>query len=288
MVLFRFFLQDCQTQLIFRRLYVCDHSLDKAGLDPLLQGEHLSGGPVAGDDDLLAVFVKGVEGVEKFLLGGGFSGYKLNVVDEQHVGFAVFFPKAAGGLSGYGFDELVHEVFAFGADDAHMGPQFVYPVGDGIHEVGFSQTAGTVDKQGIVIVLSPGIVGHSHAAGVGKLIGRTHDKIFKGVFWTKPLGGKTALRVRMHRSLLFLFLLRFFLFGYLLPQDHAVGGNTKVALAYRVADDLDGGLVAQGVKDTFCDEIGTLAQEKFSLQLVSRGEGNLFRVDLCQVQIGEP
>jgi len=49
-----------------------------------------AGRTVAGQHDLLVPFVQGVERVEKFLLNPFLTGEKLDVVNQQHVGLAVF------------------------------------------------------------------------------------------------------------------------------------------------------------------------------------------------------
>src|ERR1043166_3102494 len=48
---------------------------------------------VAGQDDLLMALVKSVESMEKFLLDAFFARQELNIVNEQNVGLAIFFPK---------------------------------------------------------------------------------------------------------------------------------------------------------------------------------------------------
>jgi hypothetical protein len=54
--------------------------------------------PIAGEDDLFAGFVQGVEGVKEFLLDAFLAGQELDVVDEDHIALA----EAAAE-----FDELV-------------------------------------------------------------------------------------------------------------------------------------------------------------------------------------
>ena len=45
---------------------------------------------VGGQNDLLACVIQGIEGVEKFLLRRNLSCDELDIVDEQHIGIAVF------------------------------------------------------------------------------------------------------------------------------------------------------------------------------------------------------
>ena len=54
----------------------------EAGHEPVLQLGHLVGGPVGGQDDLLAGLVEGVEGVEELLLSLLTAGDELDIVHE--------------------------------------------------------------------------------------------------------------------------------------------------------------------------------------------------------------
>ena len=56
----------------------------------MFQFLNFAGRAVAGQHDLLVRLVQRVEGVEKFLLNAFLAGQKLDVVNQQHVGLAVF------------------------------------------------------------------------------------------------------------------------------------------------------------------------------------------------------
>ena len=57
--------------------------VSKSGVDEtVLQLGHLVGGPVGGQDDLLAGLVEGIEGVEELLLGLLAAGDELDIVHE--------------------------------------------------------------------------------------------------------------------------------------------------------------------------------------------------------------
>ena len=81
--------QDGHTGLVVRGLDIRQQAPFKTGPQPVLQGGHIAGLPVGGHDDLLAGFVKGVEGMEKFLLGGFLTGDELDIVNEHQIGLAV-------------------------------------------------------------------------------------------------------------------------------------------------------------------------------------------------------
>ena len=57
----------------------------------MFQALNFAGRPVAGQHDLLVRLVQRIERVEKFLLNAFLAGEKLDVVNQQHVGLAVFF-----------------------------------------------------------------------------------------------------------------------------------------------------------------------------------------------------
>jgi hypothetical protein len=56
----------------------------------VFQPLNFAGRAVAGEHDLLVSLVQRVEGVEKFLLNPFLAGEELDVVNQQHVGLAVF------------------------------------------------------------------------------------------------------------------------------------------------------------------------------------------------------
>ena len=86
-------LDDGHAGLVVRGLDVCQQAPLEAGFQTVLQPEHLLGGTVGGEDDLLFVLVEGIEGVEHLLLGGVPPGDELHVVHEEDVGGAVLVPE---------------------------------------------------------------------------------------------------------------------------------------------------------------------------------------------------
>ena len=84
--------------------------------------------------------MQGVEGVEKFHLGRILAGDELDIVDEEHIRAAVFFPEGGVGVRSDRLDELVHELLALDVDDLHGRIPFDGAVGDGVHEVRFPES----------------------------------------------------------------------------------------------------------------------------------------------------
>ena len=121
-----------------------------------------------------------VEGVEEFLLSGGFSGDELNIVDQQNITVPIALVELVHFLLGKAFDHLVGEIVALDVKHAEIGFFLFDLVDHRAHQVRLTQTAVSVNKEGIVV--GGGTVGNGAAGGVSKLIGITHDEIFKGIF----------------------------------------------------------------------------------------------------------
>ena len=85
--------QDGDAGLQVGRGEVGDEAPLEAAAQSLLERGDLLGRPVAGEDDLLAVLVDRVEGVEELLLRALLVGDELDVVDEQQVDLAVAGPE---------------------------------------------------------------------------------------------------------------------------------------------------------------------------------------------------
>src|ERR1022692_2324142 len=77
----------------FGRLGVGEQAPLEPAAEPVLQRDQALGRAVAGDDDLLAGVVQGVEGVEELFLRPFLVLQELDVIDEQHVDIAVPAPE---------------------------------------------------------------------------------------------------------------------------------------------------------------------------------------------------
>ena len=155
----------------------------EAGIEPadhtLFQGIQLCRRPVAGDDDLFVGLFQGIEGVEELFLGGFFVPQELDVVDEQHVDAAVFFPEGFQPVVFHALDQLVGEGLAGNVQDLHirMGGQDL--VADGIHQMGLAQAGIAEQEEGVVGVGR--VVCNGHGCGLGKPVGVAHHEIVEGV-----------------------------------------------------------------------------------------------------------
>ena len=108
----RLLVQDGQPSLDVRGLEVGSHSPLEAGNQPLLQALNLVSRPVAGQDDLLVSIMESIEGVKKLLLDALFALKELDVIDQQHIEFAVLLAKLGQLAVLQRFNELVGEPLA--------------------------------------------------------------------------------------------------------------------------------------------------------------------------------
>ena len=83
-------MKNGQAHFNIRRLQVGDQAPFEPRDEAVFEALNFAGRTVAGEHDLLVGLVQRVEGVEKFLLNALLAGQKLNVVNQQHVGLAVF------------------------------------------------------------------------------------------------------------------------------------------------------------------------------------------------------
>ena len=75
------------------------------------------GRTVRGQDDLLVVFVQGIEGVEEFFLGGVLTGNKLYIVHQKQICIAVFGAEFYVVTFLHGLDQFIGELVALDVDD---------------------------------------------------------------------------------------------------------------------------------------------------------------------------
>ena len=120
-----------------------------------------------------------VERVEEFLLHAFLVAEKLNVVDQQHVGVPVLVVEPSHVVVVDAGEEVVAEFFTGDVNDLVFRVIFVHLVGNGVHQVGLSQTGGTVDEQGVVVLAR--FFCHGGAGRVGELIGAADNECGEGV-----------------------------------------------------------------------------------------------------------
>ena len=169
---------DGHPRLKVRRLDVGGEAPLEAGAQTLFQAFYFLRRAVAGQNDLLARAVEGVEGVEELLLGALLAGDELDVVHQQHVRGAVGLAELVGAARLDGGDELVGEGLAVHIHDVELRVVLFDFGGDGGEQVGLAQARLPVDEQRVVS--ARGIGGHRLGRRVGELVGGAFDEVLEG------------------------------------------------------------------------------------------------------------
>ena len=125
--------------------------------------------------------------MEELVLGLYLTGDKLDVVHQHQVGFPVLGAEVPGLSGADGLNEVVDELVAFDVEDSEIRAVLPDDVGDGVEEVGFSQTGVAVDKEGVVVLA--GRVGHGPGGGAGQAVGRADHEGLEGEFAALHQGG---------------------------------------------------------------------------------------------------
>ncbi len=173
-------MENGQAHFDVRRLQVGDQTPFKPRDEAVFQPLNFAGRTVAGEDDLFVRLVQRVERVEKFLLDALLAGEKLDVINQQHVGLAVFFAEA---------DELVVldavNVFVgeFLGGDVGNARAFLVPddmLADGVEQMRLAQTNAAVKEKRIIGFA--GRLGDGQGGGVGEIVVVADNERFKRVF----------------------------------------------------------------------------------------------------------
>ena len=178
-LLLRLGAQDGDAGLEVGRGQVGDEAPLEAAAQALLERDDLLGWPVAREDDLLAVLVDGVEGVEELLLGPLLVGDELDVIDEQQVDLAVARPEVVDAALLDAGDEVVGELLAGGVDDPLARVALHHGVADRVHQVGLAEADAAVQEERVVGLA--GTLGDRQAGGMREAVGRADDEGAEGV-----------------------------------------------------------------------------------------------------------
>src|SRR3990172_9113774 len=171
-----FALQDRQTGLLVRRLDIGDEPPLEAGAEAVFEAGDRPRLAVAGEDDLAAVSVEVVEGVEELLLGAVLAGEELDVVDEEDLRRAVAAAELVLAALGDGGDEVFGELLAGDVEGATLRDGEA--VGYRLEEVGLAETWPAVDEQRVVT--GAGLVGGGDGGGRRQAVGLADDEALKG------------------------------------------------------------------------------------------------------------
>ena len=160
------------------------------------------GRAVARQHDLLVRLVQRVERVEKLFLNAFLAREKLYVVNQQHVGLAIFFAEADELIVLNGVDVFVGEFFRRNVGDARALFVSHDVLTDGVQQMRLAQSDAAIKKQRVVGFSRR--LRDRQGCGVRKAVIVADDKRVEGVF-----GVETMVTTTGGRFLGFLHRLRF-------------------------------------------------------------------------------
>ncbi|MNQ78314.1 hypothetical protein D3C85_932220 [compost metagenome] len=111
--------QDRHAGFQLRRLDRYGQAPAKAGFEAFFKAFDFFRVAVTGENDLLATFKQGVEGVEKLFLGTLLAGEELNVIDQQRIHRTVEAFELVDRVQLQGLDHVRHETL--GMQVHHLG-----------------------------------------------------------------------------------------------------------------------------------------------------------------------
>ena len=185
-------LQDGQAHFDIRRLQVGDQAPLEAGDQPLLEVLDFAGRAVAGQHDLLVRLVQRVEGVEELLLNALLAGEELDVVNQQHVGLAVFLAEPDELVVLNAVDVFVGEFLRGNVGDARALLVADDVLADGVQQMRLAQADAAVEEQRVVGLA--GRLGDGQGGGVGKVVVVADDEGVEGVLGIEAESWLAALR----------------------------------------------------------------------------------------------
>ncbi len=118
--------------------------------------------------------MKGVEGMEEFLLGPVLPCDELDVVDQETVDFPVFFPEFRRSVVPDGADELVDELLRRHVNDVHVRVKIHGEQADGVEQMRLSQADVAVYEKRVVVLRGQFPDGNSGC--MGELVARADDE----------------------------------------------------------------------------------------------------------------
>ena len=163
-----FVLDDRHARLKVGRLNIRDQAPFEPRFQTILQTQHLIGRPVGGQNDLVVVLIEVIEGMEEFLLRRFLAGDKLDIVDEEQIGVAVFIAEFVVPALLQGGNQLVRKLIALDIDDVVAGMIFMHDARDGVEQMRLAEAGRAVDKKRVVGFR--GIVGHGDGGGVREAV----------------------------------------------------------------------------------------------------------------------
>ena len=176
-LLIDFALQDAKAQFVVCRMQVYDQPALQARLDPFFHVLDLARGPVTGNDDLLVLIHKGVEGVKELFLRAVLTCDELHVVDHQDINRTEYFLEIHHLAIAQRLHKAIHELFCRQIEDVEVRSSQTQFVSDGMHQVRFTQTHATIQKQRVK--RNRPTFSNATRGGMRQFIGFPDNKILK-------------------------------------------------------------------------------------------------------------
>lgn len=132
---------------------------------------------VAGQDDLPALLVQGVDGVKQFVEGSPFAAEELDIVDQQDIDRAVLLAKARQSAAIEGVEEFGRELLggeSQGSNAAGVAAQVLH---HGILKVGFANS-GWAEKQQRAELAR--LLGNGFGGSISEFVGFADDEVGEG------------------------------------------------------------------------------------------------------------
>src|SRR5919199_533966 len=123
--------------------------------------------------------MKRIEGMEELFLGSFFPSNELDIVDEQNVDVAVAQPEFFRVLPPDGVDQIICKLLCRDVPDVDFRIRIQDQIADRMQEVRLAKPHAPIKEEWIVGLR--GMLGHGHARGVGKTVGRADDKTVEGI-----------------------------------------------------------------------------------------------------------
>jgi len=247
-------LDDGHARLVVGRLNVRDKAPFKPRFETVLQTQHLVGRPVGRQNDLAPSLIEVVEGVEEFLLRGILAGNKLDVVDEEEIGAAVFAAELNVPPLLKGRDQFVCKLIAFDVDDVVAWVRPVQLVGNRVEQMRLAEAGRSVDEKRIIGLGR--IVCNGQGGRVRKPVRGTDDEVVKG-----------KLRIELHERRFFLLIL---VGLHFLLAEHDQFDFGIEQLAHRVLD-----VIGASAEDDVFSELGGRVEDQSSF-------GQLHNLDIVK------
>ena len=171
--------QNRYARFEIRCLNIAHQAPLKTRHEATLQACNFRSGAITAQNELFLSFEKFVEGVEKLLLYAFLVRQKMNVVNQQHVGFAVFAAKLRQSVVLDRLNKFVGKTFRRNVNNLCVRLVLPHEMPDRLRQMGLSEPRVAVNEQRIVGF--SGRVRHRCRRRMCQLIAGTHHKRIESI-----------------------------------------------------------------------------------------------------------